>query len=140
MKRITNSSPMRMNPLESPRDSEDIYWSAGEELAVNPGNDLYRFDRDAPADQRLTDLAPDTTDADGMNVQGVLGASADGSYVYYAAAGVPDGPIANSPNCNGEAAESLDCDSDRLTLQSLSLPTTARSHLHRPARRRLRDA
>ena len=97
------------NPRGIALDATHVYWAANQQVEPNPGNDLYRFDREAPAGQRLTDLVPDAVDPNGSDVRGVLGASADGSYVYYAAAGVPDGPIANSPNQNGEEAEPLAC-------------------------------
>jgi hypothetical protein len=56
----------------------------------DPGNDLYRYDVD---DGTLTDLTPNAYDdeneeeADGASVLGVVGASEDGSYVYFVAAG-----------------------------------------------------
>jgi hypothetical protein len=48
------------------------------------GFDLYRYDA---ASDELTDLVPDPGDENGAEVQGVLGTSADGSYVYFAANG-----------------------------------------------------
>ncbi len=97
-------------------DAAHLYWSANGETLPNPGKDLYRYDLGAPAGERLSDLTVDTSPADtcagipcGAQVQGVLGASADGSHVYYVANGVPDGAIANSPNANGESAEPGNC-------------------------------
>jgi hypothetical protein len=51
------------------------------------GEDLYQYDL---ASGVLTDLSVDHTpgDSSGANVQGVLGASEDGSYVYFVATGV----------------------------------------------------
>jgi hypothetical protein len=51
------------------------------------GNDLYEYDLE---NGTLTDLTVDTNVSDslGANVQGVLGASEDGSYVYFVAGGV----------------------------------------------------
>jgi sugar lactone lactonase YvrE len=49
------------------------------------GKDLYRYDTTSGV---LTDLTPDAGDFNGANVKGVLGASDDGSYVYFAANGV----------------------------------------------------
>jgi hypothetical protein len=49
------------------------------------GNDLYRYE---VASGNLIDIAPDAGDPGGAEVQGVLGTSADGSYVYFAANGV----------------------------------------------------
>ena len=67
---------------------EYLFWSTGQEVKANPGNDVYQLDRESG---ELKDLAPDTTDTNGTEVQGVLGTSEDGSYVYFAANGVPDG-------------------------------------------------
>lgn len=57
------------------------------------GNDLYRYDVETGT---LTDLTADveTPDPDGASVLGVVGASADGSYVYFVATGT----LAASPN------------------------------------------
>ncbi len=51
------------------------------------GCDLYEYDADAPVGERLTDLSPDIADPKGAGVVGVLDASEDGSYVYFAARG-----------------------------------------------------
>jgi hypothetical protein len=72
-------------------DAAHIYWTANGEVVPNPGNDLYEFDASAPEGQRLTDLAPDPSDSNGAEVKGLLGTSADGSYVYFAANGDLDG-------------------------------------------------
>ena len=76
---------------------------------------------------------------------GILGASGDGSSVYYAANGVPDG-TANSPNGNGESAELGDCEGfgtpDHLVVQRRVQPLPAprqRNGLHRAARCRRRQ-
>jgi hypothetical protein len=70
--------------------------SSGPEPRENPGNDLYRYD---PATQTLEDLTADGDDGedpDGADVLGVVGASEDGSYVYFVAEGhlgdAPTGP------------------------------------------------
>jgi sugar lactone lactonase YvrE len=63
-----------------------LYWSTNGELPTNPGNDLYRY---GPKQGELTDLTVDPS-GNGAEVQGVLGASADGKYVYFAANGVLD--------------------------------------------------
>jgi hypothetical protein len=51
------------------------------------GNDLYRYDLEG---EELIDITPDAEPGDpsGADVQGVFGASDDGSYVYFAANGV----------------------------------------------------
>jgi hypothetical protein len=56
----------------------------GPEHGENPGNDLYRYDVDTGT---LTDLSVDANDPNGASVLGVVGASADGSYVYFVATG-----------------------------------------------------
>jgi hypothetical protein len=78
-------------------DGEHIYWSTNGEAPSNPGNDLYRYD--VPSGE-LTDLAPDP-EGNGAEVQGVLGASDDGSYVYFVANGVlSEG--ASAGTCQGD--------------------------------------
>jgi hypothetical protein len=76
-----------------------LYWSNNGDLPTNPGNDLYRY---GPEKGELEDLTPDPSTANGAEVQGVLGASADGSYVYFAANGVlDDAEEATQGNCKG---------------------------------------
>jgi hypothetical protein len=86
-------------------DGSHLYWSVNGDTVPNPGNDLYRFNAKAPAGERLTDLTPDPDPADlnGAEVQGVLGASDDGSYVYFAANGDLDGEEgpATAGDCRG---------------------------------------
>ena len=85
---------------------ERLYWSTNGETPPNPGNDLYRYEVEGGA---LADIALNSSDPEGIDVQGVLGASTDAKQVYFAANGVPDGGVANSPNANGEEAEAGDC-------------------------------
>jgi hypothetical protein len=87
-------------------DSEHIYWSANGEVTPNPGNDLYRYDTQSGD---LTDIAVDADDENGADVQGVLGTSDDGSYVYFAANGDLDGEAgpATSGNCKWSVASDL---------------------------------
>jgi sugar lactone lactonase YvrE len=85
----TSFVPNASQPQGLAIDASHIYWSANQEGVTNLGNDLYRYDADTGD---LTDLAPDATDdTNGAEVLGVLGASADGSYVYFAANGDLDG-------------------------------------------------
>jgi hypothetical protein len=84
-----------------------LYWSTNGESPPNPGNDLYRYEP-ASGTLTLTDLAPDSADVNGIEVQGVLGTSADGADVYFAANGVPAG-VTGSPNSNGEEAQVGNC-------------------------------
>jgi hypothetical protein len=67
--------------------ASNIFWSVNGEAAGNPGNDLYRFE---PASNTLSDLTPLGTVGTGVgaDVQGVLGVSADGTRIYFAANGV----------------------------------------------------
>jgi hypothetical protein len=90
-------------------DASRIYWSANQEAVPNKGSDLYSYDAEVPAGERLTDLAPEHDGESGIEVKGVLGTSEDGSYVYFAANGIPDGTIANNPNASGEEAEAGNC-------------------------------
>ncbi len=75
-------------------DSAHIYWAGN---VGDTGNDLYRFDAGTGT---LTDLTPDGTDPFGAEVRGLVGASRDGSYVYFAANGVLASG-ATPGNCNG---------------------------------------
>jgi hypothetical protein len=73
-----------------------LYWSNNGDLPTNPGNDLYRY---GPGKGELKDLTPDES-GNGAEVQGVLGTSADGKYVYFAANGIlDDGEEAKQGNC-----------------------------------------
>jgi hypothetical protein len=65
------------------------------------GKDLYSYDTGSG---ELTDLSVDSNpgDAKGAAVQGILGTSADGSYVYFAAVGVLASG-APSGSCNGSS-------------------------------------
>ncbi len=84
-------------------DGSLAYFTSGDELTndATPGlgigyGNLYQYDADTG---QLTDLTVDSTDADGADVQGVVGASSDGSYVYYVADGaLASGATAGQPN------------------------------------------
>lgn len=52
------------------------------------GEDLYEYDLNAPPGSRLTDLTADPNGGEGAGVEQVLGASEDGSYIYFVATGV----------------------------------------------------
>jgi hypothetical protein len=66
---------------------------------TDAGNDLYMYDM---AGDDLTDLSVDVTPADasaGAQVQGVVGTSDDGTYVYFVALGdLDDGATSGAPN------------------------------------------
>lgn len=90
---------------------EGVYWDASadgskvfftDSLALTPGangTDLYRYNFDRNSGQELENLTANAAEA--AEVQGVLGASADGSHVYFVAHGVLD----TAPNGRGETAE-----------------------------------
>jgi len=67
-------------------DSQHLYWSTNGEAPTNPGNDLYLFEPPAQTEEEgtLSDLTA-TEGGNGAEVKGVLGASADGSRVYFVA-------------------------------------------------------
>ncbi len=98
-----------IKPADHPRgvavDGTHIYWAANQEAVANPGNDLYRYDA---VTGKLTDLAVDTSDTNGIEARGVLAVSADGSRVYFVANGVPGG-LQGSPNEEGESAAPGNC-------------------------------
>jgi len=78
--------------MEATPDGRYVFFTSQEELTndattgtEDQGNDLYRYDTQSG---ELIDIAPDTADVNGAEVQGVLGSSADGSYVYFAANGM----------------------------------------------------
>jgi hypothetical protein len=91
-------------------DGSRVFFTSPEELTneastgtADQGDDLYEYDLDKPEGQRLTDLTPDTTDPDGADVQGVVGASENGEYVYFVANGVL-AENAEPGSCNGSLA------------------------------------
>jgi hypothetical protein len=66
------------------------------------GEDLYRYDA---ATGQLTDLTPDAADPGGAAVQGLVGASEDGSRVYFVANGV----LTTTPSSQGVTATEGGC-------------------------------
>jgi hypothetical protein len=86
-------------------DPEHLYFSLNGGGIPNPGNDLYRFEAQKPAGERLADLTPDSADENGAEVQGVIGTSPDGSRTYFAANGV----LAANEGALGTHASSGDC-------------------------------
>ena len=92
-------------------DGSHVFFTSQEELTNNAntgsadqGDDLYEYD---VATGALSDLTPDPGDSSGAGVQGVLGASSDGSHVYFVANGVLAtnagalGSHASPGNCRG---------------------------------------
>jgi hypothetical protein len=79
-------------------DGSKVFFIAASKLVpgASAGN-LYRYDFGQPLGSRLVDLTPG---AEAANVQGVLGASDDGSAVYFVATGV----LSNQPSPTGDTA------------------------------------
>jgi hypothetical protein len=83
-------------------DGSQVYFTSSAELTTqsntgsgNGGQDLYRYRFGAG----LSDLTVDPVDANGAGVVGVVGASEDGSYVYFVATGQLNGEgVAGEPN------------------------------------------
>jgi hypothetical protein len=77
------------------KDGSRVFFTSAAELTSDSrtgegGEDLYEYDFDKPAAERLTDLSVDANPADaaaGATVQGVVNTSVDGSYVYFVAKG-----------------------------------------------------
>jgi hypothetical protein len=67
------------------------------------GSDLYEYDMDKPAGERLTDLSVDINSGEAANVGAVLGESKDDSYIYFVAGGVLAPGAAPSP-CTGASS------------------------------------
>jgi hypothetical protein len=96
--------------LATPDGSQAFFTSSGKLTnnaktgSKDEGNDLYRYDANSG---KLTDLSVDAnpSDLNGAEVQGVLGASEDGSFVYFVANGV----LTSTPNARGQSAEAGDC-------------------------------
>ena len=85
-------------------DGSKVFFTDAQKLTKNstavPGTpDLYRYDFDAPAGSRLTDLSVDTSEPAG--VTGVVGVSEDGAYVYFTA----DGVLTEESNPEGASAK-----------------------------------
>ena len=79
-------------------DGADLRWSVNGEVALNLGNDLYRY---RPEGEELEDLTP-LPGGNGAEVKGVLGASGDGKRVYFVANGDLDGAgEAQAGDCKG---------------------------------------
>lgn len=84
--------PKKAAFMEATPDGRYVFFTSPEQLtndattgSSDQGNDLYRYDTESG---QLIDLVPDATDSAGADVQGTLGSSADGSYVYFVANGV----------------------------------------------------
>jgi hypothetical protein len=79
-------------------DASHLYWATNPPKGNPPGNDLYAYSAET---EELTDLTVDNGETNGAGVQGVVGASDDGSRVYFVANGDLDGGgPAKSGNCH----------------------------------------
>ena len=86
-------------PLGLASAGDHLYWSVNGEIPPHPGNDLYRYDDAAGA---LSDVTSDSTHVNGAEVQGVLGSTPDGSYLYFTANADLDGSgPAQAGDCDG---------------------------------------
>jgi hypothetical protein len=104
---VGGSDPQGPQPAAFMRATPDgavALFTSREELtneattgSEDQGNDLYMFKADTGG---LTDLTPDGADANGAEVQGVLGMSEDGSFIYFVANGVL-APGASPGTCGG---------------------------------------
>lgn len=94
--RLTANASWGTNELEQLEEREEA-------------GDLYVFERSKPAGHRLTDLTPDLKLGESSDVQsGVIGASDDGSYVYFVANGVL-AEAASPGHCKLEGLRSSKC-------------------------------
>lgn len=85
---FTDCNRLTPNSTAVYSNAECGYNNSGEGESLNlEGNDLYEYNLENGS---LTDLTvdPNVSDSLGANVQGVLGVSDDGSYVYFVAGGV----------------------------------------------------
>jgi hypothetical protein len=101
------NSPQDTRFMTASSDGTKVFFTSSQKLTADAntgpsdsGNDLYVYDVEVG---KLTDLTPDSTPSDlmGANVEGheLVGASADGSYVYFAATGrLAPGAISGPPN------------------------------------------
>ena len=115
--RIEGSHTVQLDAVQggsAPHGGEGAYWDASADGSkvffsdpnkLTPGStaeagkpDLYRYDFQAPEGEELSDLsAPNPLEAenDQAAVKGVIGASREGSYAYFVAAGVLSGEEEN---------------------------------------------
>lgn len=92
---------------------EHLVPTGGNQVALT-GNDLYEYDSHKPVGERLTDLTLDhNSDPLGADVQGVVGASEDGSYVYF----VAGGKLTNEANSRGEVPATRRCEESEGTTE-----------------------
>ncbi len=91
---VDPNGPQTAHYSSASADGSRVFFTSSAELtedaytgpADNAAN-LYEYDLERPAGERLKDLTVDHTDADGAAVQNVVQVSEDGSYVYFVADG-----------------------------------------------------
>jgi hypothetical protein len=94
------------NYWDASTDGSRVFFTSSVELTedaytgpADNAENLYEYDLERPAGERLKDLTVDKTDVDGAAVQGVVQASEDGSYVYFVADGDLGGKaLSGQPN------------------------------------------
>jgi hypothetical protein len=85
-------------------DGSKAFFSAKGRLTSDSGaaGQIYRYDLDKPQGGRLTNLTPGSV---APEVKGVIGASEDGSYLYFVGGGVLTGGEENSAHQKAEAGK-----------------------------------
>jgi hypothetical protein len=77
---------LNLSESATPLSGSAFFWAGSSDLSkifFTSGGQLYRYDLDAPADNHLTLISVDSQPADTGPVPGALGASRDGSIVYF---------------------------------------------------------
>jgi hypothetical protein len=95
------SAPASARFVTASSDGSKVFFLSTQPLlGTDTTTNLYEFDFDAPAGQRVTRLS--AGDPTGANVQGVAAVSEDGSHAYFVAQGV----LTGAPNTQGQTATS----------------------------------
>jgi hypothetical protein len=89
---VPDPSPQPAQFQAATADGSKVFFTTSDALTDDAsGTDLYMYDTTKPASDphNLTMISPDNEPADGLDpaVDGVVGTSADGSYVYFVAQG-----------------------------------------------------
>lgn len=88
-------------------DGSRAFFTSASPLIEGAGEgDLYEYDANAPAGNRLTDLSVDPNPGEASGVSVVIGASEDGSYVYFTATGAL-APGAKPTSCSRGACPGM---------------------------------
>jgi hypothetical protein len=93
----------RVSYMDANSEGSRIFFLDSGQLTADSspgGEDLYEYNISAPAGSRLTDLSVDPHAGQSADVQMMLGASEDGSYVYFAASGALAPGAAAGACCN----------------------------------------